>query len=41
MDEGPSCPVARRSGVAAGTPSGIIADIATAAILAGRGGEGA
>jgi hypothetical protein len=41
MDEGPSRPAVRRSGAAAGTPSGIITDIATAAIPADRGGEGA
>jgi hypothetical protein len=37
MEEGSSRPVARRPGAAAGTPTGIITDIATAAISAGLG----
>ncbi len=40
MDEGPSRPAAGRFGAAAGTPSGSTTDIPTAAIRAGRGGEG-
>jgi hypothetical protein len=37
MEEGSSRPAARRAGAAAGTPMGIITEIATAAIPADRG----
>jgi hypothetical protein len=40
MDEGPSRPAVRRAGAAAGTPTGTITSIATAATPAGPG-EGA
>jgi hypothetical protein len=37
MDEGPSYPAARRSGVATGTPSGNNIEFAMAVIRSGRG----
>jgi hypothetical protein len=40
MDEGPSCPAARRSGAATGAPSGNHTEFNKAAIQPGRGGVG-
>ena len=40
MDEGPSRPVANRSGAATGTPPGDQIEFATAVIQSGRGGVG-
>jgi hypothetical protein len=41
MDEGPSCPAARRSGVATGAPSGVNRnEFRKAVIQPGRGGVG-
>jgi hypothetical protein len=40
MEERPSCPVARNSSAAAGTPLGIITGTAAAALRGGGGGKG-
>lgn len=40
MDEGPSCPVAHRSGAAAGIPSGNSITFPMAVTRSGRGGVG-